>query len=57
MTIIDENTTREELEMAILQHDELYASFDEVKLLDGGYTTEELLDATIAWIESGDECA
>jgi hypothetical protein len=38
MTIIDENTTREELEMAILQHDELYESFDEVKLLVGGYT-------------------
>jgi hypothetical protein len=53
---IDAATPREDLEAAILADASLYASLDENKLLNDGYTTEELREAIASWIEAGDEC-
>jgi len=55
--MIDNTTSREKLEVAILAEDSLYAQFDEQKLLNGGYTTEELRAVVVGWIEAGDELA
>lgn len=55
--MIDNNTNRADLEIAILSEDGLYAEFDEQKLLNGGYTTEELRTKVIGWIEAGKEFA
>jgi hypothetical protein len=52
---INEKTSRSDLEVIILDNDELYKSFDENKLLNGLYTTQELLDKITEWIESGNE--
>lgn len=58
MTMITENTTRNELEEIIVCGEKsLYNQFDEQRFLNGGYTTEELRTTVIAWIASGDECA
>lgn len=55
--MIDENTSRADLEMEIIANADLYASFDEAKLLNQEYTDAELLAGIRAWIEAGDECA
>lgn len=51
---IDETTSREDLEFAIIENDDLYRSLDEQRFLDGGYTTEELREAVTAWIAADD---
>ncbi len=55
--LIDENTSREDLETAIVTEDGLYEQFDEAKLLSGDYSREELLGGIVRWIEAGDEAA
>lgn len=57
MTFIDENSSRADLEAAIINEASLYVSFDEQKLLSGEYTDDELRARIVAWIEAGDECA
>lgn len=58
MTVIDQNTSREELETLIVCGEKsLYNMFDEKRLLNGGYTTEQLRNIVTTWIEIGDECA
>ena len=54
---IDTNTSREDLEMAIIDDRDLYYSLDETKFLNGDYSTAELLVAIQTWIEAGNECA
>jgi hypothetical protein len=54
---IDHTTSRRDLETAICMEDDLYAQFDEQRLLNNGYTTEELRSIVVGWIEAGDECA
>jgi hypothetical protein len=55
MQMIDESTSRAELEVAILSEPSLYARLDESKLLSGGYTDDGLREAIVAWIEAGNE--
>ena len=55
--IIDHTTSRQTLEAVILENDSLYTQLDEQRLLNKGYTTEELRTAVLGWIEAGDECA
>lgn len=48
--------TREQLENEILfNSDGLYEQFDEGKLLNHGYTHEELIEITTNWIIEGNE--
>ena len=54
---IDENTSRADLEGIIVSEPGLYAQFNETRLLNDGYTTQEMLQIIQAWIEAGDECA
>ena len=54
---IDADTSRTDLEVAIITNDDLYRSLDEQRFLHGGYSTAELLEAVRSWIEAGDECA
>ena len=54
---IDENTSRDDLEFAIIDDRDLYSSLDEQRFLNNGYTDSELRAAIVAWIEAGDECA
>ncbi len=54
---IDANTSRIDLEGAIVGDADLYRQFDEPKLLSGGYSTDEMREIVIRWIEEGDECA
>jgi hypothetical protein len=54
---IDHTTTRNDLEAAICSEADLYAQFDERRLLNNGYTTDELRSIVVNWIEAGDECA
>jgi hypothetical protein len=54
---ISENSSRKDLEAAILSENSLYYSLDEERFMSGGYSTEELYEAVMAWIEQGDECA
>jgi hypothetical protein len=49
--------TREELETAACCEPGLYEMFDEQRLLNEGYTVEELREIIGQWIEAGDECA
>lgn len=52
-----DTATRRELEDAIVCGDDtLYAMFDEGKLLNGDYTTEEMREIFQRWIMAGDEC-
>ena len=55
--LIAPNTSREDLEFAILSDNDLYAQFDEQRLLKGEYTIEQLFEITSKWIEACDECA
>ena len=55
--LIDHTTSRQDLEMVILENDSLYYQLDEQRLLGKGYTTEQLRTAVLNWIEAGDECA
>jgi hypothetical protein len=55
--MIDHTTSRQALEAVILENDSLYKQLDEQRLLNKGYTTEELCTAVVSWIEAGDECA
>ena len=57
MLFIDENTSRADLEAAIVNDANLYAQFNEKRLLADGYSTEELRQIIEAWILAGDECA
>lgn len=57
MTFIDQNTSREDLQIAILNNADLYRSFDERRFLNDEYTNEELHAVIAAWVEAGDECA
>lgn len=54
---IDENTSRTDLEEAIVGNDALYRSLNEQRFLNEGYSDAELLEAVRNWIEAGDECA
>lgn len=54
---IDHTTSRVDLEAAIVSDSDLYAQFDEQRLLNNGYTTEQLRSMIIEWILAGDECA
>jgi hypothetical protein len=55
---IDEHTTREQLEEIIVCGEaSLYRLFDEQRLLNAGYTAEELYEIIRGWIEASDECA
>jgi len=56
MIFIDGNTVRTELEAVIIGDDQLYRTFDEARLLNDGYTTEEMREIVVAWISAGDEC-
>ena len=49
--------TRSEMEVAIIADKFLYAQFDERRLLDGGYSDEQMREVMQAWVEAGDECA
>lgn len=49
--------TRADLEIAIIENDVLYRSFDEPRLLAGGYSDNELRAVITEWIAAGDECA
>jgi len=52
MIMIDENTSRIDLEAAIISEDSLYNLFNEQRLLDGQYSDDELRNVIIGWIES-----
>ncbi len=52
---IDANTSRTDLEIAIISEQDLYEQFDEQKLLNSEYTDDELRNTIIDWIEGGDE--
>jgi hypothetical protein len=54
---IDHTTTRHKLEEAIVSDPDLYAQFDEQRLLNDGYTTEQLRSIAVSWVIAGDECA
>ena len=54
---IDSNTSRADLEAAIVGDADLYAQFDEGRLLAGGYSDDEMRETIISWIAAGDECA
>jgi hypothetical protein len=53
---INEATSRADLEATIVGDASLYASFDEARLLNSGYSDDELRAGITAWIEAGDEC-
>jgi hypothetical protein len=55
--LIDHPIARRKLEEAIVSDPDLYAQFDEQRLLNNGYTTEQLRSMIIEWIAAGDECA
>jgi hypothetical protein len=55
--MIDHTTSRQDLEMVILENNSLYYQLDEKRFLKKLYTTEDLLAAVRSWIETGDECA
>ncbi len=57
MAFIDQNTSREDLQVAIINNADLYRSFDERRFLNDEYTNDELRAAITDWIEAGDECA
>lgn len=57
MLFVDANTSRPELQCAILNDAGLYARFDECRFLADEYSTDELREAVVRWIEEGDECA
>jgi len=54
---ISEDSSRTDLEAAIFSENSLYYSLDEERFMGGGYSTEELYEAVMTWIEQGDECA
>jgi len=54
---IDETTSREDLENAIISEDELYYSLDEQKFLNREYEKSELLEHVQNWVEAGNEAA
>ncbi len=47
--------TQADLEMAIIADADLYARFDEARLLSGGYTRDEMIAIMQLWIEEGTE--
>ena len=55
--LISEDSSRTDLETAILSENSLYCSLDEERFMGGGYSTKELYEAVMTWIEQGDECA
>lgn len=55
MLFIDHNTSRTDLEVAILSDNSLYAMVNEQKFLDAKYSDEELRDIITDWIEAGNE--
>jgi hypothetical protein len=55
--LIDETTSRADLEFAIISERDLYNSINEARFLNGRYTDAELLTIIQGWIVSGDECA
>jgi hypothetical protein len=57
MTFIDQNTSREDLQIAILNERALYSMVNEAKFLNDEYSDDELLTIIRDWIEAGDECA
>ena len=57
MTFIDQNTSREDLQIAILNDRALYSMINEAKFLNDEYSNEELLNIIQGWVEAGDECA
>lgn len=57
MTFINEQTSREDLQVAILNERALYAMVNEAKFLNDEYSNEELRGFIQNWIEEGDECA
>lgn len=48
--------TRPELECLIIGEPTLYATLDESRFLDAGYSDDELRAAVTAWVSAGDEC-
>jgi len=54
---ISEDSSRTDLETAILSENSLYYSLDEERFMSGGYSTKELYEAVMTWIEQGDECS
>jgi hypothetical protein len=54
---ISEDSSRTDLEAAILSENSLYYSLDEERFMSGRYSTAELYEAVMTWIEQGDECA
>jgi hypothetical protein len=57
MTLIDQTTSLEDLQVIILNEDALYRSLDEARFLSDGYSADELRETVVSWIEAGDECA
>ena len=53
--MIDENTSRADLEIIILENDDLYEQMFGGDKLNNNYTVDELLTAVKDWIEAGDE--
>ena len=49
--------TQAELEVAILSDKSLYAEYNEDRLMNGGYTLEQMKEIAQAWVEAGDECS
>jgi len=54
MTNID-TANRIDLEGVIISEEGLYEIFDEKRLLNSGYTTEEIREIVREWIVKGDE--
>lgn len=57
MLFIDQNTSRADLEAAIINEASLYTRFDEQRLLNSEYSDDELRAEIQNWIAEGDECA
>jgi hypothetical protein len=55
--LISADSSRTDLEAAILSENSLYYSLDEERFMSGGYSTEELYEVVMEWIEQGDECS
>ncbi len=52
---ISEDSSRTDLEAAILSENSLYYSLNEERFMGGGYSTEELYEAVMTWIEQNNE--
>ena len=52
-----ETMSQVDLEIVILENSDLYAMFDEQRLLNSEYSLEQMKEIVGTWIEQGDECS